>query len=80
MVSSSARVESSVWGTGRRKAVRAVRPWASSAAVACAASLVSYPLLGRGEVHGVRAPRRWVAWGEREIVGVWVCGEVERPC
>ena len=40
--------------------------------------LLSYPLLGRGEVHGVRARRRWVASGEREIVGVWVCGEVER--
>ena len=43
--------------------------------------LLSYfTLLGRGEVHGVRARRRWVAWGEREIVGVWVCGEVERAC
>ena len=37
--------------------------------------LLSYiTLLGRGEVHRVRARRQWVAWSEREIVGVWVCG------
>ena len=78
MVSSSGRVEC----VGHRAAEG--RACCSAvlgrAAVACAASLVSYKLLGRGEVHRVRARRRWVAWGEKEIVGVWVCGEVERPC
>ena len=75
MVSSSARVESSVWGTGRRKAVRAVRPCLGEQRwrVQPPSCLTSYSVVARS-TECERGAGGWHGVRER----LWGCGCVVR--
>ena len=75
VVRSSGRVEC----VGQRAAEGRASRWGVGEQRWRVEDLVSYVLLGRCEVHGVRARRRWVAWSERVCVCVCVCVR-ERVC